>query len=98
MMKNVYNSFVGLYFRYIAEPPLPREADPFHWWRSNRHIYPILSVLARQHLCFIATSVPCERMFSKTGIIISERRSRLKPARVRELVYLNVNYKYVNIM
>ena len=39
----------------------------------------------------MATSVPSERMFSKTGQIISERRNLIKPSKVRELALLNAN-------
>ncbi|KAG8226166.1 hypothetical protein J437_LFUL007403 [Ladona fulva] len=38
-------------------------------------IYPRLSKLAKKHLAVVATSVPSERVFSKAGQIISERRS-----------------------
>lgn len=39
----------------------------------------------------MATSVPCERIFSKTGLTISDRRTRLLTQKVTQLAYLNVN-------
>lgn len=41
-----------------------------------------------------ATSVPCERIFSKTGQIISERRNRLSHNKVEKIIFLNANLKH----
>ena len=48
---------------------------------------------AETHLCMMATSVPSERIFSKCGQLISERRSRLKPKNVEMVIFLHANYK-----
>jgi len=42
------------------------------------HIYRELSSLAREYMCIVATSVPREGVFSKSGQLISACRSRLK--------------------
>ncbi|XP_056617644.1 zinc finger BED domain-containing protein 4-like [Triplophysa dalaica] len=76
---------------YLAEPLLSRTSDPLAWWRSCSPVYKTLSEVMKARLCIVATSVPSERMFSKTGQIISERRNRLSPSKVRELVFLNAN-------
>lgn len=76
---------------YLEEPLLPTHEDPLKWWESRAPVYPRLSKLMAKKLCVVATSVPSERIFSKTGQIISERRSRLKPKKVRALVFLNAN-------
>ncbi|KAA0719764.1 hypothetical protein E1301_Tti022229 [Triplophysa tibetana] len=76
---------------YLAEPLLSRTSDPLAWWRSCSPVYKILSEVMKARLCIVATSVPSERIFSKTGQIISERRNRLSPSKVRELVFLNAN-------
>ena len=47
--------------------------------------------LVAKKLCVVATSVPSERIFSKNAQNISEKRSCLKPAKVRSLVFLNAN-------
>lgn len=36
-------------------------------------------------------AVPSETIFSKTGQIITERRNRISPSKLRHLVFLNVN-------
>lgn len=76
---------------YLDEPLSGREKDPLTWWRDRALTYPKLSMLMAKKLCVVATSVPSERIFSKTGLIISDRRSRLNPAKVRALVFLNAN-------
>nr|XP_055038135.1 E3 SUMO-protein ligase ZBED1-like [Misgurnus anguillicaudatus]XP_055056889.1 E3 SUMO-protein ligase ZBED1-like [Misgurnus anguillicaudatus] len=76
---------------YLEEPLLATHEDPLKWWESRAPVYPRLSKLMAKKLCVVATSVPSERIFSKTGQIISERRSRLKPKKVRALVFLNAN-------
>ncbi len=76
---------------YLQEPLDAKNEDPLKWWESRVPVYPRLSKLMAKKLCVVATSVPSKRIFSKTGQIISEKRSRLKPAKVRSLVFLNAN-------
>lgn len=74
---------------YLSEQLIPRTADPLEWWRSL--VYKNLCPVMKTRLCIVATSVPSERIFSKTGQIISDRRNRLSHGKVRELVFLNTN-------
>ncbi|XP_050093827.1 uncharacterized protein LOC126576562 [Anopheles aquasalis] len=43
---------------------------------KRKTIYPALSTFAQKYLSVPATSVPCERIFSKAGQIMTERRRR----------------------
>jgi len=43
---------------------------------------PTMSAVARKFLGVTATSVASERVFSKTGYIVSDRRALLKPSKV----------------
>jgi len=76
---------------YLAEPLLPRTSDPLAWWEMCSPVFKTLCEVMRTRLCIVATSVPSERIFSKTGQIITDRRNRLSPSKVRELVFLNAN-------
>ncbi|CAH0731019.1 unnamed protein product, partial [Brenthis ino] len=82
---------------YLDDEMLPRKDfernwnNPAQWWRDHRIIYPHLSELYRNKCNIVATSVPCERLFSKTGLIINERRCRLKSKKVEQLAFLNAN-------
>lgn len=76
---------------YLEEPLIQRAADPLSWWETKASVYPrLVNVMARR-LCIVATSVPSERIFSKTGQIITERRNRISPSKLRHLVFLNAN-------
>ncbi|KAJ4922851.1 hypothetical protein JOQ06_025923 [Pogonophryne albipinna] len=68
-----------------------RTADPLSWWESKASVYPRLVKGMARRLCIVATSVPSERIFSKTGQIITERRQRINPSKLRHLVFLNAN-------
>ncbi|KAJ4922467.1 hypothetical protein JOQ06_019562 [Pogonophryne albipinna] len=76
---------------FLAEPLIPRKADPLEWWRVRALVYQNICTVMKTRLCIVATSVPSERVFSKTGQIITDRRNRLSPSKVRELVFLNAN-------
>ncbi|XP_025412986.1 zinc finger BED domain-containing protein 4-like [Sipha flava] len=77
--------------RYIAEPLLKRTEDPLVWWNERKLIYPKLYQLVCRRLCVVATSVPCERIFSKTDMVLTEKRSRLTTDKVEKLLFLNHN-------
>ncbi|XP_030386796.1 uncharacterized protein LOC115633472 isoform X2 [Scaptodrosophila lebanonensis] len=44
-----------------------------------------------KYLCVPATSTESERMFSKAGLIVSEKRSSLKSKNVDMLIFINKN-------
>ena len=62
---------------FNREPTFPKETCPIKWWkypamRSQKHMYEV----AMKSMSRSATSVPSERVFTKTGQIITERRNR----------------------
>lgn len=79
------------YFRYTQEGVIDRKDDPLQWWKDNGHHFPYLSKLIKHYFPMVATSVPCERVFSKTGLLINDRRTRLKASKVRQLIFLKEN-------
>ena len=74
--------------RYLQVKCTDHTTSPFDWWRANESYYPQLSLLAKKYLCITATSVPCERMFSKAGCIIDSKRSFLDPNNANALLCL----------
>ncbi|CAH2000785.1 unnamed protein product [Acanthoscelides obtectus] len=76
---------------YLEEPNIPRTENPLLWWKSRELLYPTLAPLAKKYLSMVATSVPSERVFSKAGQLITERRNRLKSKHVEKLMFLNYN-------
>ena len=77
--------------QYTQTKHIGRKEDPLVWWRDNTIVYPKLQSLAKKYLCIPATSVPSERLFSKAGELISNRRCRLKPKNVNMILFLNKN-------
>jgi len=56
--------------KYLEDPILPCCADPLEYWSRND--------LAKHYLCTPESSVPCERVFSKPGEVISKIRNQLE--------------------
>jgi zinc finger BED domain-containing protein 1 (E3 SUMO-protein ligase ZBED1) len=77
--------------KYLQEPLLNRHEDPLSWWRNHKLLYPRLFILVKKRLCVPATSVPCERLFSKAGMVITERRNRMLPSKSSQVIFLNHN-------
>ncbi|KAG7453376.1 extracellular calcium-sensing receptor-like, partial [Solea senegalensis] len=79
---------------YIAEPLRPRTSDPLAWWRMCSPVFKNLCEVMKKRLCIVATSVPSERIFSKTGQIITGRRNRLSaPRSLKGQFHLNGIHK-----
>lgn len=77
--------------KYLNEEYLDRKMDPILWWKQRKCIYPSVYLYAIKRLCIVATSVPCDRIFSPTGQILTERRTLLKPSTIEGLVFLHNN-------
>lgn len=77
--------------KYFEEELANRKEDPLVWWKARKHVYPRLFSLVKKRLCIQATSVPCERLFSKAGQIQNEKRSRMKSSKVSQILFLNHN-------
>lgn len=76
---------------YLQEPLLRRGENPLDWWKGRKNTYPRMFTLMKKTLCVTATSVPCERVFSKAGITITEKRTRLSANKVQQLLFINSN-------
>ncbi|MGH0187204.1 UNVERIFIED_CONTAM: hypothetical protein FKN15_024023 [Acipenser sinensis] len=77
---------------YASETPLNISEDPLIWWKTNQTCFPNLAALAQSMLSIPATSVPSERVFSKSGMPVNKLRS-LKPENVNAIIFLNKNRK-----
>jgi hypothetical protein len=77
--------------QYFEKNCLARSEEPVEFWiRSN--LKP-LDEIALKYLIIPGTSVPSERLFSKSGELISSKRNRLKPNTANMLLFLNYNVK-----
>ena len=72
---------------------MQRRDDPLASWKGRALVYKELLTFVRKYCCVVAKSVPSERVFSKTGELISARRSRLSAKFVQMVTFLNQNHK-----
>jgi len=63
--------------------------DPLVFWKAAATTCPLLAALAL--LAIPGSSVPCERLFSTAGLIVTDLRARLSPESVAVLLFLNKN-------
>ena len=77
--------------QYLKKNNVPRSVFVLDWWKGKDQQYRKLSILANNYLAIPATSVASERVFSKTGELVSAKRSRLKPKHVDMMLLLNKN-------
>ncbi|XP_072394799.1 E3 SUMO-protein ligase ZBED1-like [Diabrotica undecimpunctata] len=89
MQQTTISSATIVLTQYLDLPYLDRKQDPLHFWKQREHIFPSLCRMAYKYLCIPATSVPSERLFSKAGLLTNQRRNRLMPKKVDELLFLN---------
>jgi hypothetical protein len=68
-----------------------KEMDALEWWKSNQKTYNYLAPLARIYLAIPATSTTSERVWSKSGRVASESRSRLGSSKVEKIVFIDFN-------
>jgi hypothetical protein len=68
------------------------KTDPLKWWSTvGKSLFPTISRVAFKYLIVPATSVPCERLFSIAGQVLSEKRTSLKDETARALICLHEN-------
>nr|CAI5851699.1 unnamed protein product [Callosobruchus analis] len=79
--------------RYYEEPLLNQKENPLSWWKNNNYNFPNLFKVFIKHSATVSTSVPCERLFSKTGEILSQRRSRLSADKVKKILFIKTQAK-----
>lgn len=64
------------------------------WWNENKTKYPRLFKLYAKISCIPASSASGERAFSRAGLIVSSRRSRIMPENVNNIMICSNNKKY----
>ncbi|XP_060855262.1 E3 SUMO-protein ligase ZBED1-like [Metopolophium dirhodum] len=76
---------------YMERPNTNNDMDSLIFWNINNDSLGTIPTCAKKILCVPATSVPSERIFSKAGIVVSDRRSRLKAKNLNMLIFINQN-------
>jgi hypothetical protein len=67
--------------RWLAAPLQPKSDKTSYcdYWKGMSTVYPILSRMARDYGCILASSVPSESVFSMAGLQMRKNRMRLAP-------------------
>lgn len=76
----------------ISVPTCPLE----DYWKSRADMYPRVYRLAKKYLSLVVNSVPCERLFSKLGMVISKRRCNLTSNKVSLIGFIAGNAHLAN--
>lgn len=76
---------------YEDKNVLLRHQDPLSWWKANELTLPELSRLAKKYLACPATSTPSERLFSKAGQLICQRRANISDKNINRVLFVNKN-------
>lgn len=72
-------------------PKIPLDSDPLAWLKIYKTEFPHLSILSKKYLCIQGTSVPCERLFSYGGNVITDKRTSLSAEHAEQLIFLAKN-------
>jgi hypothetical protein len=70
---------------------LNEHSCPLLFYKINEHQLPNMAKISKMLFCIIASSVPSECLFSKSGELISKKRTRLNPVLAEELLILGLN-------
>jgi len=63
--------------KYLQEPASSQALNPVKYWMSMEQTFPVLSKMAMDFLAIQASSVPCERVFSRGREVVTPNRGRL---------------------
>jgi len=69
-----------------------QDSNILEFWKNQKHVFPLLSILAKQILVIPASSASSERPFSVAGRVIEERRSCLGGNTVDGILFLNNHF------
>ena len=79
------------YLNEMITPTQPERINVYQCWNNNQNSFPILSRITRKYLSIPATSVPCERLFSDAGNLVTSKRTRLGHEVVNQLLFVKRN-------
>ena len=74
---------------YLQSPRVAGDTNILHWWKCHSNVYPTLSMMARDILSIMPTSVPSERVFSEGSLHVEKNICSLKDDSIRALLCIN---------
>lgn len=78
---------------FLDEAYLNMKDNPMTYWANklNQNKFPILFELVKSRLCVPATSIPCDKIFTKAGNVLLEKRNFLPSGKLKEILFLHQN-------
>ncbi|CAF1638254.1 unnamed protein product [Adineta ricciae] len=67
------------------------DIDVLLFWKNHQHLFPILSLLAKEIFAIPASNTIVERLFSSSKNVVTEKRTRLGASKINELLFLRKN-------
>lgn len=74
--------------QYLDLPLIKIDENVLEVWETYKSVFPNLFKLAQKYFSSVASSVPSERLFSKAGNILTEKRNRISENRLSKLCFL----------
>ena len=71
--------------------------DQLRWWQEREQKFPLLCQIVRKLFSVQASSSSVERVFSTGGLIVTQKRTNLKPEKVHQLVFIRENLKRLTL-
>lgn len=69
--------------------------DSLMWWKTNKHMFPLLTRTARKWLSVNATSTASERVFSGCGVALTAKRSKMNGSSLKSQIMIKQNMKNI---
>lgn len=69
--------------------------DPLQWWHKMKLSLPNLYKLVCCIYAIPITSSASERAFSSAGLLITTKRSSLKPSKTNKILFVHDNFKLI---
>lgn len=71
--------------KYLNENLFNRQMDHLLWWSERKQIYQRLYEMIKRKFWVLATSVPCKQVFSKAGLFINNKKTKLTTDKIKKL-------------
>ena len=81
---------------YLGFVDPARTRSPEDFWQSHEQLFPRVAMVARKWLCQPTHQIGVERLFSRSGNVVTKRRNRLSPELVNSIVRSNFNIEHLN--
>jgi len=90
------DKYVDMTNEYICHiDQLEYDGCPLKFWKENEARFPVLAEIARKYLGVPASSAAVERMFSISGHILSNKRTKMSIQLFCYLVFLKLNENFL---